>query len=82
MSKAKIKQLEAQLRALKNKTTATDLKTKCIKWVINKRGATMLKSESLKDYKRKDGETIKVKSLTFDNGETYNVGTHKFWKVK
>jgi hypothetical protein len=86
MSKAKIAKLEKELNALKNslkaKKPTKDLKNTCVEWVKAKRGAKTLISESIIDYKRVDGSISKVKALKFDNGETYNVGSHKFWKVK
>ena len=89
--KAKIKMLELELALLKAKGQKTtkkakpkqDIKAKAISWVKAKRGATKVLSEKEFTYKRKsDNKELKGVKLKFDNGETYAVGTAKFWKIK
>ena len=88
-SKEKIRLLELELKLLKAKgqkkpiKAKKDVKTTAINWVKAKRGATKVLSESTFTYKRKsDNKELKGIKLKFDNGETYAVGTAKFWKVK
>lgn len=72
-------------RPKKAKTTVEQLplKERCIKWVKNHRpNVTKVVKETKGEYTRANGIKVQTQRLTFDNGETYNIGTHKFWKQK
>ena len=84
----KIKQLELELALLRAKTKSKPIKAKsvspvakCKAWVKAKRGGDFIKA-SKGSYTLKDGTTKDCKVLNFSNGETYKVGTAKFWKVR
>jgi len=81
MKQVKIEGKNYKLVPIKGKTKAkTDAVDNCKAWVTNKR-KTEFKSIKDTSYVNKDGKTIKAKELSFANGEKYNVGSYRFWKV-